>query len=60
MNKEENYSPCPRCGSRKIVLCFDQQLFFVYCEDCGAQTYRYFDIEDAESEWESGLLNTED
>ena len=60
MNKEENYIPCPRCGGRKISLYFDQQLFCVYCEDCGADTDLFVEIEEAESAWESGLVNMED
>lgn len=50
---KDSFSPCPRCGSRKIELYFDQQLFSVYCEDCGLDTDGYFEPDDAVGDWNS-------
>lgn len=48
---DESFNPCPRCGSEKIALFFDQQLFSVYCEDCGLDTDCCFEPEEAVGEW---------
>ena len=37
----EELRPCPKCGSRDIGLCFDGQLFSVWCCDCNLSTDCY-------------------
>ena len=47
----EELRPCPNCGSRDICLCFDGQLFSVWCCDCNLSTDCYIADYEAVDDW---------